>query len=274
MEPVVATTAQVATAATAAVASSVAGVETHGLIELFKTGGFIMYPLAAFSILTWAVALYKFVTLKAFSREYKNIYKDVQSLLSTGRLQDLHWAFKKASRTVANSHEPIFDETLEEREDYNEKINRRLDSANSDLRAGLWILGSIASSAPFVGLFGTVVGIMESFKSIGGSGGKGGFGVVSAGISEALVATAAGIGIAVLSLLLFNYFQVSVQNMFHDYKNKVEDLAQTLFILRSREAMKEISSELPPNVHPIKEPQTMSSKFKGLIKNKEVANGR
>jgi biopolymer transport protein ExbB len=74
------------------------------------------------------------------------------------------------------------------------------------LKKHLWILGTVASSAPFIGLLGTVVGIIRAFESMAVAG-TGGFAVVAAGISEALVATALGLGVAIIALVFFNYFQ-------------------------------------------------------------------
>ena len=80
------------------------------------------------------------------------------------------------------------------------------------LRKHLWILGTVASSAPFIGLLGTVVGIIKSFESMAIMG-TGGFTVVAAGISEALVATALGLGVAIIALIFYNYFQVRIGNL-------------------------------------------------------------
>ena len=77
------------------------------------------------------------------------------------------------------------------------------------MRRGLWMLGTIGSLAPFIGLFGTVWGIMKSFHDMAMQG-SGGFAVVAAGISEALVATAVGLLVAILALAVYNYLQVTV----------------------------------------------------------------
>ena len=69
--------------------------------------------------------------------------------------------------------------------------------------------GTVASSAPFIGLLGTVVGIIKSFESMAIAG-TGGFAVVAAGISEALVATALGLGIAIIAVIFYNYFQTRI----------------------------------------------------------------
>jgi biopolymer transport protein ExbB/TolQ len=74
---------------------------------------------------------------------------------------------------------------------------------NQELRRGLPILATIATSAPFVGLFGTIFGIINAFRGMQLTG-SGGIGAVAGGISEALITTAIGIGVAVLALWVFN----------------------------------------------------------------------
>jgi biopolymer transport protein ExbB len=80
------------------------------------------------------------------------------------------------------------------------------------LKKHLWILGTVASSAPFIGLLGTVVGIIKSFESMAIAG-TGGFAVVAAGISEALVATALGLAVAIIAVIFYNYFQTRIGNL-------------------------------------------------------------
>jgi biopolymer transport protein ExbB len=80
------------------------------------------------------------------------------------------------------------------------------------LKRPLWILGTVAASAPFIGLFGTVVGIIKAFHNMALMG-SGGFAVVAGGISEALVATALGLGVAIIALIFYNYFQVRLDRI-------------------------------------------------------------
>jgi biopolymer transport protein ExbB/TolQ len=93
-------------------------------------------------------------------------------------------------------------------------------------RRRLWILASIGSIAPFVGLFGTVVGVMQAFQQIGLEG-TGGFQVVSSGISEALVATAGGIFVGIEAVILFNALQVYVTEYTALLKEAAEELHET-----------------------------------------------
>jgi biopolymer transport protein ExbB len=76
----------------------------------------------------------------------------------------------------------------------------------------LGVLGTLGNSCPFIGLFGTVVGIIKAFHDLAASG-SGGPTVVAAGIAEALVSTAAGLAVAIPCVVVFNYFMRKVKNM-------------------------------------------------------------
>jgi biopolymer transport protein ExbB/TolQ len=97
------------------------------------------------------------------------------------------------------------------------------------LKKHLWILGTVASSAPFIGLLGTVVGIIRSFESMSIAG-TGGFAVVAAGISEALVATALGLAVAIIAVIFYNYFQTRIASLNGLFRIQVAKLLQTLVI--------------------------------------------
>ena len=84
------------------------------------------------------------------------------------------------------------------------ELDRKLEVLAGDLRRGMGILASTGSTAPFIGLFGTVIGIITAFQGIAASGG-GGIGAVSAGIAEALIVTAIGLFVAIAAVLFFNY---------------------------------------------------------------------
>ena len=83
-------------------------------------------------------------------------------------------------------------------------LERRLDELGAEARKGVGFLASVGSTAPFIGLFGTVIGIIVAFQGIAAAGG-GGIEAVSAGIAEALIVTAIGLAVAISSVLIFNY---------------------------------------------------------------------
>ena len=84
------------------------------------------------------------------------------------------------------------------------ELSRKLDQLGADARRGMGFLATVGSTAPFVGLFGTVIGIIVAFVGIAESGG-GGLDAVSAGIAEALIVTAVGLIVAIFSVWIFNY---------------------------------------------------------------------
>ena len=110
---------------------------------------------------------------------------------------------------------------------WHEAMERRRLLVNQELRRNFWLLGTIGSASPFIGLFGTVVGILVAFQEMAKTG-SGGFAVVAAGISEALVATAAGIVVAVIAVMAFNAFQTRWQGVVLTLKLQVEELAEIL----------------------------------------------
>jgi len=96
------------------------------------------------------------------------------------------------------------------------------------LKRGLGFLATIGSTAPFIGLFGTVVGIINAFRSIAATG-SGGMSVVSGGIAEALVSTALGIFVAIPAVVAFNHFTGKIET-FHVEMNRVSSqLVNCLF---------------------------------------------
>lgn len=82
---------------------------------------------------------------------------------------------------------------------------------SSKLRRGMTILATVGSTAPFVGLFGTTFGVINAFQGMASAGS--GLAAISAGISEALITTGVGIGVAVLGVWAFNYFNLRIEKV-------------------------------------------------------------
>lgn len=96
------------------------------------------------------------------------------------------------------------------------------------LKRGLGFLATIGSTAPFVGLFGTVVGIINAFRSIAATG-SGGMSVVSGGIAEALVSTALGIFVAIPAVVAFNHFTGQMETFHVEMNRASSQLVNRLF---------------------------------------------
>lgn len=192
------------------------------LYNLFVEGGFIMYPLLICSVIVWAVAIEKIYFLKQIRTQLDVLFERSEVLLKEKKLSEAKGLVHNVHPIIQGPYTSLFEETPS-RQTSDERLSRRLSEGNQGLRRYLWLLGTIGSSAPFIGLFGTVVGIIKSFDSISKAG-KSGFAVVAADLSEALVATAAGIIVAVMAVFLYNFFQSRLASINLFLKNRMEDL--------------------------------------------------
>lgn len=110
-------------------------------------------------------------------------------------------------------------------------IERETLMTTADMKKGLGNLATISTTAPFIGLFGTVVGIINSFRGMAASG-SGGIGAVSAGIAEALAATALGLAVAIPAVWLYNYFQNKIERFSVEMSNASSELVD--YFLKNR----------------------------------------
>lgn len=184
------------------------------LIEIIHKGAIATYPLILLSIVSVTVVLERLWSLRNISSITLRITESLLEPIKKGQ-RDLAIAICKQ-----NGHSPaarIFLNTLGQEGTHSmDAINNFATEAmfeeTQKLKKHLWILGTVASSAPFIGLLGTVVGIIKSFESMAIAG-TGGFAVVAAGISEALVATALGLAVAIIAVIFYNYFQTRIGNL-------------------------------------------------------------
>ena len=111
----------------------------------------------------------------------------------------------------------------------NPAMERSKERQLAGLRRGMPVLATVASSAPFVGLFGTVGGIITAFQKLADpTKGGGGIGTVSAGIAEALVTTAVGLGVAIIAVWFYNYFTARLDDITIDIDETASELVDTI----------------------------------------------
>lgn len=191
-----------------------------------------MYPLLICSVLAWGVIFERLWNYRRLTDHLRSFHLEALNTLLRGDRDDLrglcnrHQGLPTARlMMVALERLSAKDKRLKNR--WAEALERRRMLLNQELRQNLWILGTIGSSAPFIGLFGTVIGILRSFQEMAKTG-SGGFAVVAAGISESLIATAAGIVVAVISVMAYNAFQTRWSGLVLMIKLHTEELAEML----------------------------------------------
>lgn len=214
----------------------------------------VLIVLALFSVICWALIIEKWWQ---FGRVRRQTEKFLKAFREGRRHSVVYSAAKKfrdsplAQLYVAGYQEisgipEVADHLLDDSEEG--VTGERLDSVSRAMRRVatlevarferyLPFLATTASSSPFIGLFGTVWGIMAAFQGIGVQG-SASLAVVAPGISEALVATAAGLGAAIPAVMAYNYFVNRVKH----WANEMEGFTLDLLNLFSRPAPKSARS--------------------------------
>lgn len=185
--------------------------------ELFSGIGFVgalvLGCLLALSIYSVSVMIDRYRRFRAASRESQAFLPEFGRCLSEGKLNDAAASAQRHGQShcarVVSAGIAELRMPAAEGLDQIEMVSRALDRTTTltvvDMKKGLGGLATIGSTAPFIGLFGTVIGIIHAFEGIASTG-SGGAASVSSGIAEALVATALGILVAIPAVMAFNYF--------------------------------------------------------------------
>ncbi len=197
---------------------------------IFKAGPvvkFILLLLLSLSVFSWAIIFYKFKLLSKIEKESEKFYR---AFIKSKGWDSLHQVTK---RLTLSPFAHLFKEVyLMEDADQDEIRGalKRIEAREADrLEKYLTFLATTGSTAPFIGLFGTVWGIMNSFMGIGRVGAAS-LAVVAPGIAEALIATAAGLGAAIPAVVAYNYFLSRARRNI----SKMEDFSQELIDYRKR----------------------------------------
>ncbi len=205
---------------------------THSFWELFNQGGLTTYPLLIGSVLALGIFCERLWRFRGLRDETRRLTKETIEALVRRDLDVARALCERSKQPIAK----IFLEAMRWRsvplEDLERVLSTSRQEAAYELKRGLWVVGTVGSLAPYVGLFGTVIGIIRAFADMAAHG-VGGFEVVSAGISEALVATAAGLAVAIVALAFFNFLQTRVGAIAGTYARSCERFVQALLFLES-----------------------------------------
>ncbi|RZM24476.1 MAG: MotA/TolQ/ExbB proton channel family protein [Sphingomonas sp.] len=202
-----------------AAAGNAAGAEAtqsqYGLIPALQQGGFISWATFGILVLFLVVSLYILFTKLFEQQKIRNQYKRVrQAFWQSSNLREGSAKLEKNS-----AYKQIVDDGLAAQEQHGKltdpveahdwlhgSLARSEASINSQLNAGLAFLGTVGATAPFIGLFGTVVGIYRALLNIGAAG-QASIDKVAGPVGEALIMTALGLVVAVPAVLSYNWLQ-------------------------------------------------------------------
>lgn len=182
-------------------------------VEIIKAGWPVLSVLFLTSIYTFAIIFERWKTFSKiqgksgpFLESFRNSY-DIQKVLAWCEKSDQPLAF--ITKSILKS--------ASDREDRERALQRSIQATVMKLEKGISGLGTVASVAPFVGLLGTVIGIIRAFQAVASTS-AGGASAVALGISEALVGTAAGLIVAIPALLAYNYFVNKLRQLTQDWE--------------------------------------------------------
>ncbi len=188
-------------------------------LGIIKEGWPVLSVLLVMSILTLSVFLEKW---KVFSKIQIGSAVFLESIKKVNDPAKIIAWCERSAQPLAAITQAIF-KAPAQRVDKERALQRAIQQLVLDLEAKISVLGTIANIAPFVGLLGTVIGIIKSFRAVSVSN-SGGAGLVALGIAEALVGTAAGLVVAIPSLLAYNYFVNKLRRMTQDWEIAGSDL--------------------------------------------------
>jgi|YNPNPStandDraft_1061719.scaffolds.fasta_scaffold60594_3 biopolymer transport protein ExbB len=200
---------------------------TEGIVTLFQQGGVTLGVLALCSVIVVTVALERGIVFRRVQNALSGLLYELEGAIERG---DLEGARRRARGNPgpeayglilplpAAQASPASTERLQ---------SSNLLRVSSLLGHRLSTLATIGSIAPFIGLFGTVLGIMRAFHAISLHR-CAGIAVVGAGIAEALVCTAAGLGVAIVAVVLFNAFRTRSKQILEDLEIRYGDLLAKL----------------------------------------------
>jgi biopolymer transport protein ExbB/biopolymer transport protein TolQ len=212
------------------------------LMHMWNQMGFVAKAIGVIliimSMISFGVAIERIYTFTQARKQSKLYAPQVAKHLKEGRLKDAiaissskNYRFSHLAKVVlAGLQEYQFQQETSSnlsREDLVDTVRRAIQRASAltanDLKKGVASLATIGATAPFVGLLGTVVGIITAFQGIAATG-SGGLGAVSAGISEALVETALGLVVAIPAVWFYNYLTGRIEYFNVEMDNSSSEL--------------------------------------------------
>ncbi len=180
----------------------------------------VLYLLLALSVISIAVMVERWIYFRRLRDPDTRLRDRLAAALRDGDLE-------KAERLLSTSHAVEAGVVLRAlawkargARAVDDAITSELGHAKPDLEKGLNFMGTLGNNAPFIGLFGTVLGVIEAFHQLGGGPNKAAMGGVMNGIAEALVATGVGLFVAIPAVIAFNVHQKRIA--------EIEDAAASL----------------------------------------------
>jgi biopolymer transport protein ExbB len=193
-------------------------------MELLDKGGWVMYVMVVCSILIVAYALERFWAVNKIGGFDSALAERIKQCIRQGQTKEAIALCSKNGSFIAHSIEVALNASSFPREEMESIFALYRMKLQGLLNKHLALFGTLAFIGPLLGLLGTVLGVIRAFHDLAVSG-SGGPSVVAAGIAEALIATAAGIVVAVSASVLYNLFTSKVRTLVQQYDLLTQEVA-------------------------------------------------
>lgn len=202
--------------------------DSESIWDLMSHGGGAMWVVVAFSVIALAVAIERAIAQWKFVSRARGLGETVTRCLSRGAVEESRSACERSPSPIADVFLVGYERLGRAKPEHvMTAVHRERLRVNQDLKSRLWMLGTIGATAPFVGLFGTVVGIILAMGDLDPESTVK-LGEVSGPISSALIVTAAGILVAVEAVILFNFFSQRANRIATELKLLTDEFLELL----------------------------------------------
>jgi biopolymer transport protein ExbB/TolQ len=196
--------------------------------EILQIGGFTMYILLFCSILSIAIFLERIIYYRKRSKTKRaEFMMRAASALKTG---DIKKAMEICKETLSPFSKVVYSGLQlygHHKREISNAMEREITIETTKLERYTDIVGTIGNTAVYIGLFGTVLGIIRAFHDIAAAG-AGGMSIVIGGVAEALVCTATGLFVAIPAVIAFNYFTKKVGHFMDDMELCASELTDLI----------------------------------------------
>ncbi|HEY4242750.1 MAG TPA: MotA/TolQ/ExbB proton channel family protein [Kofleriaceae bacterium] len=194
--------------------------------DFMNHGDGAMWVVLAFSVIALGVAIERGVAQWSFIDRARQLSDQVSRCLARGAMAEARSACERSPSPMADIYLVGYERLGRVMPEHVvTAVHRERQRVNQDLKTRMWVLGTVGATAPFVGLFGTVVGIMSAMN---GFKGDVTFEKVAGPISSALIVTAAGIFVAVGAVILFNFFSQRAARIATEMKLLTDEFLELL----------------------------------------------
>ena len=206
--------------------------------KLLHDGGPVMYPLFICAILSVAVMIERIISIGKASADNEVLSEQVREHLVAGRVNDALAVCDQHPGPVAG----LLANGIRNRNLDSDSIERAMEELalreTPLLYRRLGVLDTIITIAPLLGLLGTVTGMIKSFNVVGSTQGLNNPNAITGGVAEALLATATGLAIAIVTLIGYNYLTEKVKEIIADMEVRATQLMNILAGLRGAEGIR------------------------------------